>query len=370
MRGDPPGPGGPIPGRPSSWVAPVQPGATVRRHGQTCEEAAQRAHARRHGEPEEASSGRRPSPGDSPTPARARSDRSGGRRTGRACTARSRAGPAPLRGDGHRATIAVGPHRRDRRRLHLPGRDQLQARRGPPPGRRRPPGRPPRTPAPRPGTSVERKATAAPAEAVSQGAALGEAPPDASSPGAHQVRTQQARTTGVPPGHEPAEIGFQFELVLTQPRTAPGTTASGIRGSDRFCAVTAAMGEDRHLVVEPRVPLLPPPRGGPNRGAPDCTHRAPGLEPAGSRRRTVLLQLLARVVWLQTINSRRLWDLPHRGPRPSVAAPAQRAPGRTRRPPRRVAPPSPSTPPGSTADSSSDPGLRQTTGTYPSHRPS
>ncbi len=157
---------------------------------------------------------------------------------------------SPYGGDGPRPAIDVGPHRGDRRRLHLPGRDQLQARRGPSPGRRAP-DRPRQTRTP---SSLPR-ARARPKPAPKGGR---QERPAGRPPCRPWLMADDPGP--VPPGpvwSRPTEIGLQFELVLTPPKTASLAVGVGDPGPTGTAQPQRQLGEDRHLVVRPRVLLFP-----------------------------------------------------------------------------------------------------------------
>ncbi len=162
---------------------------------------------------------------------------------------------------------------------------------------------PPRTRAPGPRSSGNRKAPATrrakaprwetPLLTLISGGESGPAPSD--------------RDEWGPAWSEPAEIGLQFELVLTQARTAPGTSASGIR-------VRPVLRSHSGQWV----------RSGISWSNLEYLAYRRAVEGRTPEHLTVLTELLAlsrvasgrsaysssaETVWLQDIKSRRLWDL-------------------------------------------------------------
>ena len=177
-------------------------------------------------------------------------------------------------------------------------------------------------PAARPAKGAKAPRWEAPLRNLIAGGAPGTAASDADAPGSDGWG---------PAWSEPADIGLQFELVLTPSRTAPGTSASGIRIRPVLRSHTGQW--VRTGISWSNLEYL--------------SYRRP-VEGRTPEHLTVLTELLAlsrvagrrsaysssaETVWLQAINSRRLWDLLARGPRPRPAPGPQRAPGRTRRPP-------------------------------------
>ena len=172
--------------------------------------------------------------------------------------------------------------------LHLPGRGQLQARRGPGPGGRPGPGRPNRR-APTltlvRGGEVAR--TGGPDGPGARRAGPGRPAADGSrttgpSPSRPCSRPTTTATTGPRPRSPgTAEIALQFELTLGAMTVGPplGVGHTGHPGPAGGAGPHRRLGAGRDLVVGPRLLRLRPTPVGPLRGAAPAGQGAAGPEP-------------------------------------------------------------------------------------------
>ncbi|HXQ61522.1 MAG TPA: SNF2-related protein [Acidimicrobiales bacterium] len=165
------------------------------------------------------------------------------------------------------------------------------------------PAAPPGTPAPRPRPTTAPRTAAkttarAPRWETPLRTLIAGSTPGSARPGADEWD---------PAWSEPADIGLQFELVLTPSRTAPGASASGIRvrpvlRSHSGHWVRTGISWSNLEYLSYRRPVA-------GRTAEHLTVLTELLALSRVASRRSAYSASAETVWLQAINSRRLWDL-------------------------------------------------------------